>query len=1317
MSKNSISKTKIPGVIIKNELIRQIDSARKALRSHELEFLIPVNISAQAFVAPARPLVSQSNFRIFAFFKQSMFRLTILYLILGLNWAGISAIGRTSGFLYDSEDSWGNLFEAGTLDLDLSPDSGFLPATIGKDEPSSRDVAVTDNGVLGFQYRVAYSYVSGDAELCNALTLQAKLNGSSVYSGNLNSFNLPAGNYIDPSSWNFTVISPNDFSGDKTCHFKFIFTGWQQDLGSPATGFSDTEEVSNTINYHPNQACPAQDISLPAGFDSETFDTWQNHAKEGGKVEGSFVFPNGTAGLELGPSEIVGDLIFGQSNSATIKGPLYVHGNLIIGTSTTITQDSSFGNGFATIIVEKNIYIADDVVFNGSGTTGAVLLISKAPAGSYVIDVAARVTGDGNLGDAVLFATLGNIHIGTNRTVLDAFVVATGSSGPTGPLSPSASANVDNSSGVSWSSLANSYASDDSYATVSIGSSGHSDYLETTGFGFSIDSGATITGIELSVERKVTTTDEVNDNAVRLRKNSGMVGNNKASGTQWEAAETTATYGGPGDLWGTTWSPSEINNANFGARFAAEHDFQGTDTVSVDSITIKVYWAIAGQTINNEGTSIPENPTIPSQAACGPMFAPLGGVVINEFVPNPSGGTPFAFDTDYKTPSRTYTPNDWDTNTVSNIQTSNNQYASDNDQNDQQGYSDFGFNIPSNAIIDGIEVQMEARATDSGCQVGVNLSWNNGLSFATQKNQTLSGSDTLYTLGNAVDTWGHSWTPSEFLNANFVFRLQNIDPGSGCFYPEINYVDLVQARVHYTVDGVAADFFTETFGTSNSTTVTGWTEQDPAEIIGTTSGEDSTRDGVLTNKFAKLGQSSGGTDGYICRSINASGLSGLTLHYYWVGDSDAESDDDGVVEYFTSGTCGSPTGLSTLATHALNNTLWSSLQNINLPSSLNNSIFFIRFRNDASQTNEYFRVDQVIISSYAPVDQGIAGGHSSGNGGEWVELYNGSGSSANVDGWKLKDFAGGEITISAANSVGSLNMAPDGFLVVYRDGDADFDLGNVSDTLYLYDGLAAEKDHHDYDYGSEIPINKSFARIPDGTANWIDPDATPGRPNLSFVVPYVEPIEPVVPEELVMPEEILPSAETADSQTIVVYICHTDETTGDSVCVLSDSPDTALPVQDSSASGVTSDTGSGNTQGTVSTPETTDVAETTNTPEPSPSSEPVATDEPVAPEESAAPIDTLSVEQGLIVETPTDTPPVENPADIPAENQPSEPASGQPASESLPPVVEKQQAILTNSNPDPAPDITADVAAGSAPSGDGNGGGDGGSALTVDSAQ
>lgn len=131
--------------------------------------------------------------------------------------------------------------------------------------------------------------------------------------------------------------------------------------------------------------------------------------------------------------------------------------------------------------------------------------------------------------------------------------------------------------------------------------------------------------------------------------------------------------------------------------------------------------------------------------------------------------------------------------------------------------------------------------------------------------------------------------------------------------------------------------------------------------------------------------------------------------------------------------------------------------------------------------------------------------------GEWVELYNNGSVAVDVNGWALYDVAdSNDLVVSTGNSDNNGNTAdagetvvnPGGYLVVYRDGDANFELNNAGgDSVRLYNapiGSGALVDSYSYTLPSPVPDNKSFARIPDGTGAWVDPDPTPGKPNMSI---------------------------------------------------------------------------------------------------------------------------------------------------------------------------------------------------------------------------
>ncbi|MBK6281838.1 MAG: hypothetical protein IPF54_03470 [Draconibacterium sp.] len=71
------------------------------------------------------------------------------------------------------------------------------------------------------------------------------------------------------------------------------------------------------------------------------------------------------------------------------------------------------------------------------------------------------------------------------------------------------------------------------------------------------------------------------------------VGDNKANTTtDWPTSETAFPYGGTSDLWGTTWTPAEINAINFGVSLVANSN--NNRTAYVDYISIAVTYTVAG---------------------------------------------------------------------------------------------------------------------------------------------------------------------------------------------------------------------------------------------------------------------------------------------------------------------------------------------------------------------------------------------------------------------------------------------------------------------------------------------------------------------------------------------------------------------------------------------------------------------------------------------------------------------------------------------------------------------------------------------------
>ncbi|MCK5559937.1 MAG: FG-GAP repeat protein, partial [Thermoplasmata archaeon] len=150
--------------------------------------------------------------------------------------------------------------------------------------------------------------------------------------------------------------------------------------------------------------------------------------------------------------------------------------------------------------------------------------------------------------------------------------------------------------------------------------------------------------------------------------------------------------------------------------------------------------------------------------------------------------------TGFKSPSALGSFNEWANATYAYV--SNNQYANSTvTSNSKQDYCNFSFGLPAGIIIQGIEVQIEARAPFIlNSELGIELSYNGGTTFSPYlpKETITSATDRIYIYGGPDNTWGRTWTSSEFSNENFTIRLKK--------YPNPNQiveVDHLQIKVFY----------------------------------------------------------------------------------------------------------------------------------------------------------------------------------------------------------------------------------------------------------------------------------------------------------------------------------------------------------------------------------------------------------------------------------------------------------------------------------------------------------------------------------------
>ena len=187
--------------------------------------------------------------------SKSIYKILAITLVIGLNWGGISAVGYTVGFYNDVEES-NNTIIAGQLDFildegDWTPPNGELDLDAG--ESVSRDITVVDvdDKSIEFKYIVTPEKTGGDDAFCNALQLDAFLEGAPQYTGPLFDFLSATTTFATTTTniWTFDVSLPGDAPDfdDKSCSFDFVYSGWQIRFPNEGEGYHDVERASNTI--------------------------------------------------------------------------------------------------------------------------------------------------------------------------------------------------------------------------------------------------------------------------------------------------------------------------------------------------------------------------------------------------------------------------------------------------------------------------------------------------------------------------------------------------------------------------------------------------------------------------------------------------------------------------------------------------------------------------------------------------------------------------------------------------------------------------------------------------------------------------------------------------------------------------------------------------------------------------------------------------------------------------------------------------------------------------------------------------------------
>ncbi len=205
----------------------------------------------------------------------------VLCLILAMQ-----AVGFTSSDFNDQETSNNNIFTATTLDFTLTDlsDSLLTPPLFNEVDfkPGSsitKAVRVKKVGINDFKYQLTVNQTGGDSNLCNALNVEAKLDGTTLYTGSLTGLTLTPLVTISGSQDDWTFITSlsdnNDTLKNKTCAFNLKVKGWQTDSDG-TWGLSDEEVLGNTINSGTWSSTPAVVINevMWMGSKADSDDEW-----------------------------------------------------------------------------------------------------------------------------------------------------------------------------------------------------------------------------------------------------------------------------------------------------------------------------------------------------------------------------------------------------------------------------------------------------------------------------------------------------------------------------------------------------------------------------------------------------------------------------------------------------------------------------------------------------------------------------------------------------------------------------------------------------------------------------------------------------------------------------------------------------------------------------------------------------------------------------------------------------------------------------------------------------------------------------------
>lgn len=162
-----------------------------------------------------------------------------------------------------------------------------------------------------------------------------------------------------------------------------------------------------------------------------------------------------------------------------------------------------------------------------------------------------------------------------------------------GPNSPTSGTDDASAGTVIWLHPGNITASDVVYSTSVLPAAGvTTHYLKALTFNFSIPARATISGIQLEINRHYLAGSGAPADVTVSLVRAGTIESTNKAGVGWATTDRYDSFGGASDLWSASWTPSDINDANFGAVLSTQWSGISGTTLSVDHYRMTVTYTL-----------------------------------------------------------------------------------------------------------------------------------------------------------------------------------------------------------------------------------------------------------------------------------------------------------------------------------------------------------------------------------------------------------------------------------------------------------------------------------------------------------------------------------------------------------------------------------------------------------------------------------------------------------------------------------------------------------------------------------------------------